>query len=98
MIADGLLGEASELESRGYGPNLNALNTVGYREAFACIHGELSHEKMLAQFKQNSRRYAKRQLTWFRRDSRVRWMQMSDTCPAEEVAGIIAREFRLADL
>ena len=94
MVADGLIGEAEDLERRGYGPALNALNTVGYREAFACLRGEISPEEMLEQFKQNSRRYAKRQMTWFRREKRVRWIPVHDGTNPSEIAEIIAGMFR----
>jgi tRNA dimethylallyltransferase len=91
MIRDGLLDEAEGLEVRGYGPELNALNTVGYAEAFAYRRGEISYDEMVRLFKQNSRRYAKRQLTWFRRDRRIRWLPMDETRDPHEVAGEIGR-------
>jgi tRNA dimethylallyltransferase len=96
MVSDGLLREAADLERRGYGRNLNALNTVGYREAFACLHGEISSSAMLTQFKQNTRRYAKRQMTWFRRDKRIRWIPLAEESLPGDTAGVIAHEFRAA--
>ncbi|MDH3251292.1 MAG: tRNA (adenosine(37)-N6)-dimethylallyltransferase MiaA, partial [Ignavibacteria bacterium] len=68
MLHEGLLDEVDRLAGLGYTPLLNALNTVGYAEAFAFRQGEITYEEMVRLFKQNSRRYAKRQLTWFRRD------------------------------
>jgi tRNA dimethylallyltransferase len=94
IVSDGLLRETAELERRGYGRNLNALNTVGYKEAFACMHGEISPAEMLIQFKKNSRRYAKRQMTWFRRDGRIRWIPVNDSVTPDAAAESIAREFR----
>ena len=96
MITGGLLREVERLERRGYTDALNALNTVGYVEVFAYRRGEISYEEMLRLFKQNSRRYAKRQLTWFRRDPRVRWMKMSPDYSAAEIALEIAQLFRSA--
>jgi tRNA dimethylallyltransferase len=96
IVNDGLLREAADLRRRGYGRELNSLNTVGYKEAFDCISGEISPEEMLAMFKQNTRRYAKRQLTWFRRDARIRWITMDRGTAEGEVADVIAREFRIA--
>ncbi len=97
MVSNGLLGEAAGLERMGYGRTLNALNTVGYKEAFACIHGEISREDMLRQFAQNTRRYAKRQMTWFRKDTRIRWIPVDESSPPAETAALIAQEFRLAE-
>jgi tRNA dimethylallyltransferase len=93
MVSGGLLEEAAALERRGYDVSLNALNTVGYKEAFAVLRGELAPEEMMAEFRKNTRRYAKRQMTWFRRDSRIRWIRMNEQTAEEEVAEVIAREF-----
>ncbi len=62
----------------GFGPHLNALRTVGYQEVFEHLHGELSFEEMVGKIKMNTRRYAKRQLTWFRKDDRIRWFTLDD--------------------
>ena len=93
MVSGGLLEEAAALDRRGYDVSLNALNTVGYKEAFASIHGEISPVEMLSRFKQNSRRYAKRQMTWFRRDGRIRWIRMNEQTSEGDVAELIARQF-----
>lgn len=70
MVADGL-----EAEARALYPyrTLNALQTVGYREFFDYFDGRTSYEEAVSLIKRNSRRYAKRQLTWFRRDPEIRW-------------------------
>jgi tRNA dimethylallyltransferase len=93
MIEEGLLEEVEQLEKLGYGPSLNALNTVGYVEAFRYRRGEISFEEMVRLFKQNSRRYAKRQLTWFRHDPRIQWVQMNEGADVSQVAGLIAQRF-----
>ncbi len=90
MLGAGLLDEILHLEKMGYGPSLNALRTVGYAEGFAYHRGEISYDEMVRLFKQNSRRYAKRQLTWFRRDERVHWIAMKPEFSAEAVAKEIA--------
>jgi tRNA dimethylallyltransferase len=56
---------------------MNALNTVGYKEVFDFMEGIHSHEEMIELIKRNSRRFAKRQMTWFRRDQRIHWMSLS---------------------
>jgi tRNA dimethylallyltransferase len=93
MVRAGLLDEAAGLARQGYSPSLNALNTVGYAEAFACLRGELSEGSFLSLFQQNSRRYAKRQLTWFRRDRRILWEPASSE-DTETLATRIATAFR----
>lgn len=93
MVRAGLLEEIEKLEARGYGPKTNALNTVGYKEGMDYRCGRTSFEEMVRLFKQNSRRYAKRQLTWFRRDARIVWIQMEEGRGSEAVAGEIAGHF-----
>ena len=74
MISEGLVGEVENLLHMGYGPQHNALRTVGYREVFDHFDGKIDYETMIDTIKQNTRRYAKRQLTWFRKDERIFWM------------------------
>ena len=70
MISEGLVNEVEGLV--GY-RNKQALQTVGYKEVFEYFDGNYTEEKMVEMIKQNSRRYAKRQLTWFRKESGVKW-------------------------
>ena len=65
MMEEGLLEEARALYKF---KDLNALQTVGYKELFAYLEGERSLENAVDEIKKNTRRYAKRQMTWFRRD------------------------------
>jgi tRNA dimethylallyltransferase len=70
MIANGLEDEARSLfEFR----NLNALNSVGYREFFDYFEGKISREKAIELIKRNTRRYAKRQITWWSKDKDIKW-------------------------
>ncbi|MFN0157358.1 MAG: tRNA (adenosine(37)-N6)-dimethylallyltransferase MiaA [Bacteroidota bacterium] len=93
MLAQGLMNEVEELENRGYHSRAIALNTVGYAEVFDYRLGKISYEDMIRLFKQNSRRYAKRQLTWFRRDERIEWLDVSESSSPLELAGKIAESF-----
>jgi tRNA dimethylallyltransferase len=93
MLSRGLLDEVEKLERMGYDARLNALNTVGYAEAFAYRRGETSYSEMVRLFKQNSRRYAKRQMTWFRADKRIHWIPMVEGRSALDVAVEIERGF-----
>jgi len=75
MIADGLVDEVKSLiPFKKY----NALNTVGYSELFDYLDGELSLEDAVSAIKQNTRRFAKRQLTWFRRDEEINWFEPNE--------------------
>ncbi len=70
MIADGLEAEA---RSVCHLRHLNSLNTVGFKEMFAYFDGDITFDEAVEQIKRNTRRYAKKQLTWFSRDSSIRW-------------------------
>ena len=70
MVEEGLVAEAKAMYPKRH---LNALQTVGYREIFDYFDGKCSLEEAIELVKRNSRRYAKRQMTWFRRDSEFRW-------------------------
>jgi tRNA dimethylallyltransferase len=77
---DMMVEEGLEAEARTMYPmrHLNALQTVGYRELFEYLDGNCSFEEAVELVKRNSRRYAKRQLTWFRRDVNTAWFNPSD--------------------
>ena len=70
MMEHGLLEEAKSLETKSH---LNALNTVGYKELFNYLAHEWSLDFAISEIKKNSRRFAKRQLTWFKRNSNTLW-------------------------
>lgn len=70
MIKMGLVDEVNSLEKF---KELNALNTVGYKEIFSYLDGEWTLEKAIEKIKTHSRRYAKRQLTWFKKDQEITW-------------------------
>ncbi len=72
---DAMMEAGLEAEARALYPYraLNALQTVGYRELFDYFDGRITREKAIELIKRNSRRYAKRQMTWFRRDPEIRW-------------------------
>jgi len=70
MLENGLLEEAKALHEY---KQLNALQTVGYRELFSFFEGEVTQEFAVSEIKKNTRRFAKRQLTWFKRDKETLW-------------------------
>ncbi|MBS7567025.1 tRNA (adenosine(37)-N6)-dimethylallyltransferase MiaA [Mucilaginibacter sp. Bleaf8] len=75
MVAQGLLDEVKSLLSHRH---LNALNTVGYSEIFDYLDGKIDLNEAIETIKQNTRRFAKRQLTWFRKDTGIQWFQPAD--------------------
>ncbi|HEX2867920.1 MAG TPA: tRNA (adenosine(37)-N6)-dimethylallyltransferase MiaA [Ignavibacteriales bacterium] len=76
MIASGLIEEVKNVLSMGYSTSLNSLNTVGYKEIIMYLSGEISLERAIELIKRNTRRYAKRQMTWFRRDEGIHWFDI----------------------
>jgi len=74
MWSDGLVEETKSILSKGYSPQLNSLNTVGYKEALAFLSGKLSEDEAIDKMKQSTRNYAKRQVTWFKKVPGVIWM------------------------
>ena len=75
MVANGLFEEALELYPYRH---LNALQTVGYREIFDYFDGKSDRESAVSEIKKNTRRFAKRQLTWFRRNEHATWFPIGD--------------------
>lgn len=77
MIEQGLVEEIKKILDLGYSKDLNSLNTVGYKEIISYLDNEISLERAIELIKRNTRRYAKRQLTWFRKDERIKWFDVS---------------------
>lgn len=77
---DAMMEVGLETEARELYPHreLNSLQTVGYRELFEYFDGKITREIAIELIKRNSRRYAKRQMTWFRRDAEIRWFTPND--------------------
>ena len=75
MMEEGLEQEAVSLKQYR---ELNALNTVGYREMFSWFDGEVSRDQAVMLIKRNTRRYARKQLTWWNRDNDINWFDVSE--------------------
>jgi tRNA dimethylallyltransferase len=86
MLDAGLLGETRSLLASGIARDAPGMRTVGYREVIAHLDGELDEAAMLAAIQQSTRRYAKRQMTWFRRVEGVRWVDPRDVRVEELIA------------
>lgn len=82
MMEDGLLEEArSVIEYR----DTNALNTVGYKEVFSHLDGDLSYEECVQEIIKNTMRYAKRQMTWLRRMTDLNWIDLPENHPIPDI-------------
>ena len=85
MFSAGLVEEVKKIIELGYHKDLNALNTVGYKEVFAYLESTISFDEMKELIKRNSRRYAKRQMTWFRSNEKIRWFQVENENDLESI-------------
>lgn len=74
MLANGLIAEVESLLAAGYARDTFALRSFGYKELIAYLDGECTYLEAIEQLKRNTRRFAKRQLTWFRKDTRIEWV------------------------
>ncbi len=83
MISQGLRDEVQTLVDRGLADTLTARQAIGYKELLAVIEGDSSLEDAIASIKQATRRYAKRQMTWFKSDPRVHWLDAQAKTPGE---------------
>lgn len=83
MMKEGLLGEVKSLYEQGL-KGCQSIQAIGYKELYEYLNGRVSLEDAIGNLKQNSRRYAKRQLTWFRNKMNVEWFDMSGTADSDE--------------
>jgi tRNA dimethylallyltransferase len=86
MLANGFVAEVQRLLDAGYGEALERLRSLGYRDFAAYLRGEGTFEEALESMKRSTRRFAKRQLTWFRADPRIHWIPASDNDSVESYA------------
>jgi tRNA dimethylallyltransferase len=88
MIANGLVEEVHRLLEAGFREALTAAQAIGYKEIVPVLDGLDSLDDAVESIKRSSRRYAKRQLTWFRADPRVMWFDVTDLSPAQTASSI----------
>ena len=89
MVKEGLVREVKRLLTKGYSKRLNSLQGLGYKQVVEFLEGKHDRERMEYLIKRDTRRYAKRQLTWWRKDGRIHWIKMDEGKRAKEVAGEI---------
>lgn len=85
MIKDGLMDEVKALRTGGIRQNSSAAQAIGYKELFACLDGKCTMEEAIETIKINSRHYAKRQLTWFKREKNTIWINIDKGDPLDEI-------------
>lgn len=86
MLANGLIVEVESLLKSGYARDNFALQSFGYKELIAYLDGKCTYVEAVEQLKQNTRRFAKRQMTWFRKDTRIEWIDREEI---SDVVGFI---------
>lgn len=78
MIENGLVEEVEKLLHQGYNKEMLAFKAIGYKEIIAYLNHDLSYEAAIDLLKKNTRHFAKRQLTWFRRDPNIKWLMVDE--------------------
>lgn len=92
MLKEGVVDEVSSILKLGYAKDSNSLNTVGYKEIIQYLDGEISIDRAIELIKRNTRRYAKRQMTWFNADKRIKWYDINSEIDLVNLADKIAKE------
>ena len=92
MIENGLVDEVKHLLKKGYSKEINALNTVGYKEIISYLENEISLERAVELIKRNTRRYAKRQITWFKADIRINWININNEYDITDASNYIIKK------
>ena len=92
MFRRGLVEETSQVLKRGLGKNKTAMQALGYRQVVEYLRGERSLPETIELVKIRTRQFAKRQMTWFRKQASVRWIQIF---PQEDCEAVVERAFKL---
>ena len=93
MIEQGLIDEVIKLKDLGCTEDMQSMKGIGYKEVFQYLNGKISLEEAIEMIKKGSRNYAKRQLTWFRKDKRAVWIDKDKYKSNEEICNVISDKF-----
>ena len=85
QMKDGLLAETEMLKASGYDWNLPSMSGIGYRQIGYYLQNKMSLSEAVETLKTDTKKYAKRQITWFKRDKRIHWIQNGDKEKTEEL-------------
>ncbi len=88
QINSGFVAEVKRLEAKGYARNLSSMSSIGYAEVGSYLHGEMTLSEMAEKIVSETRRYAKRQMTWFKKDPRIHWVEDLNKRQAEKMIEI----------
>lgn len=94
MIELGLIDEVESILAMGYTKQTTALQSVGYAETVGYLEGEFSREELIEQIKKNTRRFAKRQITWFGKNEKIRWINVRSYEDLDNAALSIVEQYR----
>lgn len=94
MLENGLINEVIKLKNMGLTPEMQSMKGIGYKEILLYLNNVISLDEAIYQIKKGSRNYAKRQLTWFRKDKRIKWIDKDNYCNDEEIVKYISNDFR----
>ena len=93
MMDDGLLQECINLKELGYNTSMQSMQGIGYKEVFYYLDKKISLEEAIDMIKQGSRNYAKRQLTWFKKDPRVKFID-KDIYSEDDIINLIVKDLK----
>lgn len=94
MVEQGLFDEVKSLLEKGVNPRSNSMQAIGYREVIWYFNGKCTKDEAIRLIKRNSRRYAKRQLTWFGANDNIHWVNPTDDAAVDEILRIAKEELR----
>jgi tRNA dimethylallyltransferase len=101
MLEQGLVDEVRQLMNRGFTENMTSMQGLGYKEIVAYLLGRISYDEAVYLLKRDTRHYAKRQLSWFRRMEHIHWLDLSDSNNfydnLNRIHGIIGGKFKLSN-
>ncbi|HET7318057.1 MAG TPA: tRNA (adenosine(37)-N6)-dimethylallyltransferase MiaA [Nitrospirota bacterium] len=97
MLADGLETEVRTLMDRGYGPDLSSMQGLGYKQFINHFLGRTTRDEAVALLKRDTKRYAKRQFTWFRREPSAVWVDITGLDKAEDIAERIKKSIEISN-
>lgn len=97
MVEQGLEAEVASLMEKGYDQNLPAMQGLGYKHFMDYLSGRLTKEEAINLLKRDTKRYAKRQFTWFRREPQALWLDITGLSSAEQIAAVIKKNLKIDD-
>ena len=92
MVKNNLIDEVIKLKKMGYNSDMQSMKGIGYKELLYYLNDEISLNEAIEMVKQGSRNYAKRQLTWFRKDPRINWINKDDFKSDDEIVKYIVNK------